>query len=117
MKKYCMLNVIFFCVVTIAQPQAVTHISPSNANIDYVGRFDFSNKEKPVFMYSGTALRIAFMGTSVSVLLQDDSLRNWFTVKLDDSLFIFKADKKEGDYSPSSGHSKCSTAFSQKFKS
>jgi len=99
MKKFCLLNVIFFCVATIAQPQAVTHISPSNANIEYVGRFDFSNKEKPVFMYSGTALRIGFTGTSVSVLLQDDSLRNWFTVKLDDSLFIFKADRKDGDYS------------------
>ena len=98
MKKYCLLNVILFWAVTIAQAQAVTHISPSNADIEYVGRFDFSNKEKPVFMYSGTALGIGFTGTSVSVLLQDDSLRNWFTVKLDDSLFIFKADKKDGVY-------------------
>jgi lysophospholipase L1-like esterase len=30
--------------------------------------------------------------------LQDDSVRNWFTVKLDDSIFIFKSDKKEELY-------------------
>ena len=73
-------------------------ISPSSSNILYTGRFDFSNKERPVFMYSGCSIQTAFTGTSISLKLQDDSLRNWFTVKLDDSIFIFSSNKKEGVY-------------------
>ena len=98
MKKIFMLIITLFWIVTIALPQQKIHVLPSDPNIQYVGRFDFSQKEKPVFMYSGCTIRAGFTGSSISVLLYDDSLRNWFTVKLDDSLFIFKADKKDGVY-------------------
>ncbi|MEO6328269.1 MAG: SGNH/GDSL hydrolase family protein, partial [Ginsengibacter sp.] len=98
MKKFPLLIIIFLCYAAIAQNQQPVFISASNPNIQYIGRFDFSNKEKPVFMYSGSEIRTGFTGTSIAVLLQDDSLRNWFTVNLDDSTFIFKADKKDGKY-------------------
>lgn len=87
----------------------ITHISfntnaqqfipADNPAIQLIGRFDLTDKAKPVFMYSGVMIRTGFSGTSVAVRLDDDSLRNWFTVKLDDSVFIFKADKKSGIYS------------------
>ena len=100
MKKLPLLVIVTsLCLFAIAQQQKVFFIPASSPNIQYIGRFDFSEKEKPVFMYSGCTIQTAFTGTSISVLLQDDSLRNWFTVKLDDSLFIFKADKKDGVYS------------------
>jgi lysophospholipase L1-like esterase len=100
MKKFFLLITITSrCLITMAQYQHVFFVPASDPNIQYIGRFDFSEKDKPVFMYSGCDIRTAFTGTSVSVLLQDDSLRNWFTVKLDDSLFIFKSDKKDGVYS------------------
>ncbi len=86
---------IFFTACKNTQPY---FISASNANIQYTGRFDFSNKEKPVFMYSGCSIQTAFTGTSISLRLQDDSLKNWFTVKLDDSVFIFPSNKKEAVY-------------------
>ena len=73
-------------------------VSASNPNIQYTGRFDFTDKEKPVFMYSGCSIQTAFTGTSITLRLQDDSLKNWFTVKLDDSLFTFPSNKKEGVY-------------------
>ena len=99
MKKLLLLiTTISFCTVSIAQDRQVIFVPASDPNILYVGRFDFSEKDKPVFMYSGSDIRASFTGTSVSVLMQDDSLRNWFTVKLDDTLFIFKADKKDGIY-------------------
>jgi lysophospholipase L1-like esterase len=98
-KKLSLLVIITsFCLVSIAQKKQVFFVAASDPNIQYIGRFDFSEKGKPVFMYSGCDIRTAFTGTSISVLLQDDSLRNWFTVKLDDSLFIFKANKKDGVY-------------------
>ena len=99
MKKLSLLIIITaICFFTMAQHQQVLFVPASDPAIQYIGRFDFSEKEKPLFMYSGCAIRTGFTGTSISVLLQDDSLRNWFTVKLDDSLFIFKADKKDGVY-------------------
>lgn len=73
-------------------------ISANHPSIEYTGRFDFLDSLHPVFMYSGCMIRTGFTGTSISIQLIDDSLRNWYTVKLDDSLFSFKADKANGVY-------------------
>ena len=100
MKKLSLLIIsVSLSFVSIAQNQQVFFVSAADPNIEYMGRFDFSEKEKPVFMFSGCDIRASFSGTSIAILLQDDSLRNWFTVKLDDSLFIFKAGRKDGIYS------------------
>ncbi|CAN5193200.1 SGNH/GDSL hydrolase family protein [soil metagenome] len=99
MKKFPLLIIIILlCFDAVAQKKQAFFIPASDPNIQYIGRFDFSDKEKPVFMYSGCMIRTSFTGTSINIILKDDSLRNWFTVKLDDSLFIFKAEKKDGDY-------------------
>ena len=49
-------------------------------------------------MYSGSEIRTSFTGTSIQLHLKDDSLRNWFTVKLDDSLFTFQSNNATGIY-------------------
>ena len=99
MKKIA-ANIIVLCIFLTGctQNNQPDFVSASNSAIQYVGRFDFSNKEKPVFMYSGCSIKAAFTGTSITLKLQDDSLKNWFTVKLDDSIFIFPSNKKEGIY-------------------
>lgn len=83
---------------SMAQSNPNLFVPASNPNIQFIGRFDFSEKSKPLFMYSGTTIKTSFTGTSVSIKLLDDSLRNWFTVILDDSIFSFEANKKEGVY-------------------
>ena len=83
----------------LAQNQEKVLVEASNKNITYIGRFDFSDLQKPVFMYSGCAIRTVFTGTSIDMVMQDDSLRNWFTVILDDSLFVIKTNKKDKRYS------------------
>ncbi|MEO6453505.1 MAG: SGNH/GDSL hydrolase family protein [Ginsengibacter sp.] len=99
MKKLSLLIIsTSLCLASLAQHHHEFFLPASDTHIQYIGRFDFSEKEKPVFMYSGSAIRTGFTGTSICVLFADDSLRNWFTVKLDDSIFIFKADKKGGKY-------------------
>ena len=74
-------------------------VNADDKNIAYIGRFDFSNVQKPVFMYSGCAIRTVFTGTSIDMVLKDDSLKNRFTVIIDDSLFVVKADKNDKRYS------------------
>jgi lysophospholipase L1-like esterase len=49
-------------------------------------------------MYSGSQIRTVFTGTSVEVILKDDSLRNMFNVTVDDSLFILTTNKPDGVY-------------------
>ena len=73
-------------------------VTPTDPSIGYVGRFDFTQPLKPVFMYSGCMIRTGFTGTSLSVKFEEDSLRNWYTVKLDDSVFSFKANNAAGLY-------------------
>lgn len=84
------------CSLRLCSQQKV--IPANHSSIEYTGRFDFSDSLHPVFMYSGCMIRTGFTGTAISIQLTDDSLRNWYTVKLDDSLFSFKADKANGFY-------------------
>ena len=73
-------------------------ISADNRNIELIGRFDLTDKTSPVFMYSGSAIRTLFKGTSIEVILKDDSLRNMFNVIIDDSVFVLTTNKPDGTY-------------------
>ena len=96
MTRFSLLLVLgMFPLALRAQTKEVPADDPS---IEYVGRFDFTNAKQPAFMYSGSTIRVGFTGTSISVKLADDSLRNWYNVKLDDSLFRFKTDNSKGIY-------------------
>ena len=99
MKKVCtlLLVVLTATLFSCGQKQPI-FISATDTAIHYTGRFDFTDKSKPAFMYSGCMISTGFTGTGISIKLQDDSLKNWFTVKLDDSIFIFRSNKKESVY-------------------
>ena len=101
------ITVIFFvcgiCLTGCTQNNKPDFVPATNPQIQYIGRFDFSHKEAPVFMYSGCSIKTAFNGTAISLRLKDDNLKNWFTVKLDDSLFIFPSNKMEGAYQLAQG--------------
>ena len=92
------LITVFFSVTSFHLAAQTKEIAADNAAIGYTGRFDFTDPAEPVFMYSGCMIRTGFTGTSITVKLVDDSLRNWFTIHLDDSLFVLKADNKDGIY-------------------
>ncbi len=81
-----------------AQSGTKKFISADNRNIALIGRFDLTDKTSPVFMYSGSEIRTVFNGTSIEVILKDDSLRNMFNVRIDDSLFVLTTDKPAGIY-------------------
>ncbi len=103
-----MKNIISFLVIILLLSGCTgsgkkTFIPADNPNIAYIGRFDKSDPQKPVFMYSGCIVRTVFKGTSIALVMKDDSLRNWFNVIIDDSLFVMKADHKDSIYQLASG--------------
>ncbi|GGC15798.1 acetylxylan esterase [Dyadobacter sediminis] len=49
-------------------------------------------------MYSGCTISAGFMGTSIAIKLKDDSLRNWFNVRIDDQLFKLESADSSGIY-------------------
>lgn len=89
---------LFFSQFLTAQTGEKKFISAADTKFSYIGRFDFSNVEQPAFMYSGSAIKTVFSGTSVEMKMQDDSLRNYFTIIIDDSVFKLKTDKPNGIY-------------------
>jgi len=63
-------------------------ILPTNTNIRYMGRIDFSNPDKPLFAYPNVTIKAKFEGTSLNLLLKDyngsDFTNNYFQSSIDD---------------------------------
>ncbi|MDA3867269.1 MAG: GDSL-type esterase/lipase family protein [Salinivirgaceae bacterium] len=61
---------------------------PSNPNIQYMGRIDFSNPDKPLFAYPNTTIKAKFEGTSLNMMLNhfngSDFTDNYFVSVIDD---------------------------------
>ncbi|MBN1791565.1 MAG: hypothetical protein JW830_13775 [Bacteroidales bacterium] len=85
-------------LVACSEPGLRTVIMPDDPNIAYIGRFHENSEGGQVFMYSGCAIRTVFTGTSVDLIMKDDSLRNMFTVIIDDSLLVLTADRADSTY-------------------
>jgi len=98
MKKYLILLVATVIICSCSPTNEKKTVSPADPAISYTGRFDRTEKTKPVFMYSGCAIKTVFTGTSVELLLKDDNLRNFFTVIIDDSLFVLAANRANSTY-------------------
>jgi lysophospholipase L1-like esterase len=98
MKNFFLISLLFLTLTACTQTGSKSFIAADNRKISYIGRFDFSDKLKPVFMYSGCAIRTVFNGTSVEMVIKDDSLRNMFNVIIDDSLSVITTDKKDSIY-------------------
>ena len=97
--KTLILIVLWFQGISLqAKVKPEIFVPADDPNYSYTGRFDFSDKKQPVFMYSGCAIRTVFEGSSVELFMKDDSLRNMFTVIIDDSLFVLRTNKRQGHY-------------------
>ncbi len=57
-------------------------ITPDNPNIQYIGRINWANKQRPAFNYPGTEIRANFTGTSLKMIARPMS--GYFMVKVDD---------------------------------
>ncbi len=73
-------------------------VDADDPNIAYIGRFDRSDPKQAVFMYSGCVIRTVFTGTSVTAVLRDAELKNFFDVILDSRLSVLAANRADGTY-------------------
>jgi len=64
--------------------QTSSHIDPDDPNIEYIGRFDFSNPKSVRFDWPGVQIRTRFEGTSCSIKLKDGN--NDYNVFIDGRL-------------------------------
>lgn len=71
------------------------YVSPTNANLQYRGRVDFSNPAAPTLYWAGNEVAAAFRGTAVSAnlatneystILATDGTNNYISVLVDDVL-------------------------------
>jgi lysophospholipase L1-like esterase len=64
--------------------ESSSHIDPDDPNIEYIGRFDFSNPKSVRFDWPGVQIRTKFEGTSCSIKLRDGN--NDYNVFIDGRL-------------------------------
>jgi lysophospholipase L1-like esterase len=64
--------------------ESASYIEPDNSNIEYIGRFDFSNPNIVRFDWPGVQIRTRFEGTSCSIRLKDGN--NDYNVFIDGQL-------------------------------
>lgn len=58
-------------------------IPANNPNIEYTGRIDFSNPLAPMFSYSGVSIRACFVGSGISMIMNDDTGQNFYNIIVD----------------------------------
>ena len=68
--------------LSLAQAQN-TSIPPSDPNIVYTGRFDFSNPEQPSFSMVSTSIKLRFEGTGIEVELAGAAQTSFIYVIID----------------------------------
>jgi len=61
-------------------------IPANNRYIEYTGRIDFSNPVVPEFSYSGVSIRACFTGSTLSVIMNDDTGQNYYNIILDGNM-------------------------------
>lgn len=66
--------------------KAIDTIPASNPYIEFTGRIDFSNSDAPRFSYSGVSVRASFTGTSIAIIMDDNTGDNYYSVLLDGRL-------------------------------
>ena len=106
MKRTFTYLVLLFTVSSITN---AVLIDPSDPNIQYMGRWNFSNPSLPVAAWQGTAITVNFQGTGIKATIDGGapgSHRESFRVVIDDdysTTYTFAADAGPKEYTLASG--------------
>ncbi len=73
----------FVCTASTTLPLCGTVVTPTDKNIQYVGRICFDNLERPRFTFPGTQINVCFTGTSIKLWAKPRS--GYFMAKVDEA--------------------------------
>jgi lysophospholipase L1-like esterase len=102
------LTLFAFCLPFLSCAKDVTNIPADHPMIQYYGRIDFSNPQKPRFAYSGVSINAKFTGTSLGIRLNNYSdadqngnlLYNFYNVFVDGKLEVIKVENGKHEFFP-----------------
>lgn len=78
-KKHFLFALAACLMITAAT--AAEHISPADGRIQYTGRINFSNPERPYFVYPGVQIAVCFEGSGLAMQAKPGS--GYFVVAID----------------------------------
>ena len=73
----------FVCTASTTLPFCGIVVTPTDKNIQYVGRICFDNPERPRFTFPGTQINVCFTGTSIKLWAKPRS--GYFMAKVDEA--------------------------------
>ena len=80
-----------------------TFISYDNENIKYNGRINMEGGDKAILYWSGSSIKIKFVGTEIKALLRNEQSENYYNIIVDDSLYILEPTTIKQWYTLASG--------------
>jgi len=78
-------------------------ISYNNENIKYNGRINMDTGDKAILYWSGSSIKIYFVGTEIKALLKNEKMENYYNIIVDDSLYILEPSTTKQWYTLASG--------------
>jgi hypothetical protein len=78
-------------------------ISYNDENIKYNGRINMDSGDKAILYWSGSSIKISFIGTEIKALLKNEKRENYYNIIVDDSLYILEPSITKQWYTLASG--------------
>ena len=82
---------------------ATKFISYNNENIKYNGRINMNDGDKADLNWSGSSIKIRFVGTEIKALLRNQKNENYYNIIVDDSLYVLEPTTIKQWYTLASG--------------
>lgn len=74
-------------------------ISPDSKYFLYTGRIDFTNPKAPLISWPGTSIKVNFTGNQLTIKLDDQYGKNYFSVIIDDEIYHpYVIETKQGEH-------------------
>jgi hypothetical protein len=92
-----LLGALFFSGLAMAEP--VQTITADNQNYLYTGRIDFADSKAPQLSWPGSSIKANFTGTSLAIILDDQSGKNFYSVIIDgETQHPYVLEAKQGEH-------------------
>jgi hypothetical protein len=92
-----LLGALLFSGLATAEP--VQTIAADNQNYLYTGRIDFADSKAPQLSWPGSSIKANFTGTSLAIILDDQSGKNFFSVIIDgETQHPYVLEAKQGEH-------------------